>query len=52
MPAPPTPREPEIAPGVHPGSHAIHERVVARMRELDAPESDYPTILESIMKGL
>lgn len=49
VPEPPAPKEP---PGVHPGSHDLHTRVLARMRELDAPESDYPTILESIMKGL
>jgi hypothetical protein len=36
--------------GVHPGSHTIHERVVERMRELDAPESDYPKVLEQIMR--
>jgi hypothetical protein len=36
--------------GVHPGSHAIHERVVERLRELDAPESDYPKVLAQIMR--
>ena len=47
---PPAPEEPEIPPDVHPGSHQLHERVLARMRELDAPESDYPRILDQVMR--
>jgi hypothetical protein len=40
---------PATPPGVHPGSHELHKRVRARMRELDAAERDYPTVLLDVM---
>ena len=51
LPETPAPAEPEIPPGVHAGSHELDKRVRDRMRELDAPESDYVKVLEQVMKG-
>ena len=50
VPEPPAPKR--ARPASIPDHTTSTQRVLARMRELDAPESDYPTILESIMKGL
>ena len=41
---------PDVPAGVHPGSHQTHQKVRARMRELDARESDYQKVLEQILK--
>ena len=51
LPETPAPAEPEVPRGVHPGLHQIDQRVRDRMRELDAPESDYVKVLEQVMKG-
>jgi hypothetical protein len=49
-PAPaPAMREPEIPAGLHPGSHAIHEKVEARLRELDLAPNQYLRVLEGMM---
>jgi hypothetical protein len=49
-PAPaPAVREPEIPDGVHPGSHALHEKVQARLRELDRPPTEYSRVLEGML---
>lgn len=53
----PMPKKPKVEraaatpapPGVDPRSHAMHERVVARLREVNAPESEYPKVLEQIL---
>ena len=46
----PQPDPPAAPAGIHPGSHSLHERVVGRIRDLNAPESEYVTILEQIMR--
>jgi hypothetical protein len=43
---PKQPEAPEVPSGVHPGSHALHRRIVARQRELDC---SYTTAYESIL---
>jgi hypothetical protein len=49
-PAPaPAVRESETPPGVHAGSHAVHEKVEARLRELDRPPTAYLRTLEELM---
>jgi hypothetical protein len=45
------PTEPPEAPaGVHPRWHATHLRVVERLRQLDAPESDDPRVPEQVLR--
>lgn len=46
----PEPTAPETPPGVHPGSYQLDQRIRERMKELDAPESDYPQIYEQIIR--
>jgi hypothetical protein len=49
-PAPaPAVREALTPEGVHPASHAVHEKVEARLRELDRPPREYLRTLEEMM---
>jgi hypothetical protein len=49
-PAPaPAVRESAIPDGVHPGSHAVHAKVEARLRELDRPPSAYTATLQGML---
>jgi hypothetical protein len=48
----PAVREPEIPDGVHPASHALHEKVQAKLKELDRPPGapgEYLRVLERLL---